>query len=484
MSSKKSENLSKRGSNPYESMDSEDFSEWYNEAIELAELTDKRYPVKGMNIWRPYGWEMMSIIDRKIRKHMRNTNHNEVNFPLLIPEDEFQKEADHIKGFGEEVFWVTKTGRNPLDIPLLLRPTSETAMYPVFDLWIRSHADLPLKIFQIVNVFRYETKQTRAFMRMREIHFFESHTCHATFEGAEDQISEDLDIMKKLAEKLCLPYLELKRTEWDKFPGAEYTVGVDTLLPTGRLLQIAGIHQYRTNFSKAYDISFEDINGEHKNVHQTTYGMSERLIGSIVSIHGDDKGVVIPPSVAPIQVRIIPITYGDEQKIIDYCKKIKNKLEKEEIRVDVDYREDVRPGSKFYDSELKGIPVRFDIGRNEFEDKEITMVRRDTGEKSTIKFEELIMEIESIFETIQKDMYRKANEFLQENIVDASDYSEINQEKVYRIGWCGSYACGEDIEINTDRDILGTLYKREDYSGKCICCGKGTDTAAYLCKTH
>ncbi len=462
----------------------EDFSEWYNDILERADLIDKRYPVKGMNIWKPYGWKLMSLIDKETRRLMNDTDHQEVKFPLLIPEEEFQKEADHIKGFGEEVYWVTHAGKRRLDIPLLLRPTSETAMYPVFDLWIRSHADLPLKIFQMVNVFRYETKQTRAFMRMREIHFFEAHTCHATEGEAERQIYQDLEIMDEIARMLCIPYLKLKRTDWDKFPGADYTVGGDALLPTGRLLQIAGIHQYLTNFSEAYDITYEDLDGEHKNVHQTTYGMSERLIGALIAIHGDDVGPVIPPYIAPIQVRIIPIQYGEDRKIVDHCKTLLDKLIKADIRADIDDREDVRPGSKFYESEEKGIPVRLDIGSNELEDDIITIVRRDTGEKKTVSTKDAIKELKLIFETMQSEMYERAEEFLKNNIVDASDISEISEEKVYRIGWCGTFECGEGIEESTDRSILGTLYDGEEYSSKCLWCEEETDTVAYLCKTH
>lgn len=462
----------------------ENFSEWYNEAIEKAELTDKRYPVKGMNIWPPYGWKLMSLIDAETRKMMDKTNHVEVRFPLLIPEDEFQKEADHIKGFNEEVFWVTHAGLNELDVPLLLRPTSETAMYPVFDLWIRSHADLPLKIYQMVNVFRYETKQTRAFMRMREIYFFEAHTCHTTDEEAEEQIDEDLDIMDKLAEKLCIAYLKLQRTDWDKFPGADYTVGGDSLLPTGRLLQIAGIHQYKENFAKAYDITYEDEDGEHKYVSQTTYGMSERLISAIVSIHGDDRGIVLPPSVAPVQVRIIPITYGENEGLMKYCFGIKKELEDNDIRVDIDDREEVRPGSKFFDSEQKGIPIRLDIGSNEVEDRKVTLVRRDTGDKKLIGHEDLIQEIKREFDEMQEEMYEMSRKMLEDNIEEVSDISEITEEKVYKIGWCGEHSCGEEIEETTDRSILGTLYDGEEYSGRCIMCGKETDKVVYLCKSH
>ncbi|MGB2825727.1 MAG: aminoacyl--tRNA ligase-related protein, partial [Thermoplasmata archaeon] len=284
----------------------EDFSEWYNEMVERANLTDKRYPIKGMNVWTPYGWKIMRAIDTHIREEFDATNHDEVCFPLLIPEDQFAKEKEHIKGFDAEVFWVTHAGLNPLDVKLLLRPTSETAMYPMFSLWVRSHADLPLKTYQIVNTFRYETKQTRAFIRVREIHFFESHTCHADFDDAERQIREDYEIVERLARKWCIPHKLLKRTDWDKFPGADYTVGIDTVLPNGRTLQLGSIHQYKENFSRPYDIKYEDDKGEHMYVHQTTFGMSERLVGAIVAIHGDDKGIVLPPDVATIQIVVVP----------------------------------------------------------------------------------------------------------------------------------------------------------------------------------
>jgi len=251
----------------------QDFSEWYNEIVEDAKLIDKRYAIKGMNVWLPYGWKLMKNIDKYLINIFEKYNHDEVNFPVLIPEDVFAKETEHIKGFSNEVFWVTHGGENSLDVKLLLRPTSETAMYPMFSLWVRSHTDLPLKIFQIVNVFRYETKQTRAFIRMREIHFFESHTCHVDFEDAERQIAEDLGIMKRLAKKLCLPYVLCKRPDWDKFAGAFYTIGIDSLMPTGRTLQMGSIHQYKENFSRPYNIKYEDENGQHQYAHQTTYGM-------------------------------------------------------------------------------------------------------------------------------------------------------------------------------------------------------------------
>ena len=226
----------------------ENYNEWYLDIVEKAGLSDKRYPIKGMNVWTPYGWKIMRNIDTYIREEF-DKDHDEVSFPLLIPETEFKKEKDHIKGFDSEVYWVTHAGLDELDVRLVVRPTSETAMYPMFSLWVRSHQDLPLRIYQIVNTFRYETKQTRPFIRVREIHFFESHTCHDTEEDAQDQIEADIEILKSFMKKLCLPYYLLKRTDWDKFPGAHYTVGIDTVVPNLRTLQLGSIHHYRTNFS-------------------------------------------------------------------------------------------------------------------------------------------------------------------------------------------------------------------------------------------
>ena len=267
----------------------DNFGDWYLDIVEKANLSDKRYPIKGMNVWTPYGWKAMRNIDTYIRQELDATGHDEVCFPLMIPETEFKKEKDHIKGFDSEVYWVTHAGLNELDVRLVLRPTSETSMYPMFALWVRSHQDLPLKVYQIVNTFRYETKQTRAFMRVREIHFFESHTCHVSEEDAQCQIDEDAEILSRLAKRLCLPYFLSVRTDWDKFPGAHYTVGIDTVMPNGKTLQIGSIHHYRTNFSIPYEITYEAEDGEHKFVHQTTFGMSERLLGAIIGVHSDEN---------------------------------------------------------------------------------------------------------------------------------------------------------------------------------------------------
>jgi prolyl-tRNA synthetase len=293
----------------------EAFTEWYPFIVEAADLVDKRYPIKGMDVWRPYGWKTMRLIDDLTHAEMERTNHEEVNFPLLIPEDLLEREnalvarlkrareegvdPDELRdeeeeaGFKKEVYWVRHAGENELDVPMFLRPTSETAMYTMFPLWIRSHADLPLKVYQMVNTFRYETKQTRSFIRVREIHFFEAHTAHVDEDDATRQIEQDLEIVDRLMHHLCLPVLKAKRPLWDTFPGAWYTIGIDAIMPNGRTLQVASCHHYRDQWAKAFDITYETREADHAHVHQTTYGMSERLLGAVVGMHGDDSGLIM-----------------------------------------------------------------------------------------------------------------------------------------------------------------------------------------------
>ncbi len=462
----------------------EDFSEWYNEVVESAGLVDKRYPVKGMHIWRPYGWKIMHNIDTYFREIFTDYSHEEVNFPLLVPETEFKKEAEHIRGFEDEVFWVTHGGLDELDIKLLLRPTSETAMYPMFSLWIRSHADLPLKIFQIVNVFRYETKQTRTFIRMREVHFFEAHTAHRTYEEAEKQIKEDIEIWKKIAKKLALPYKIVKKAEWDKFPGAIYSLGVETIMPSGRTLQIATFHQYGQNFSKPYDIKYLKEDGEHEYVHQTTFGMSERLLGAIVGIHGDDRGLIIPPEIAPIQVVIVPIVTKKKKEVLEESKKIRDELKKSGIKVHLDDRDNYTPGYKFYDWELRGVPLRLELGPRDMEKGQVVLVRRDSREKISVSREEYIGKIKTVLSDIQDNLYNRAKEKMEQKIVNVESLDEINNvEGVAAVPWCGSEECGHEIEDRTERKIIGSPIEEGDVK-KCVICGKETGKVAFVAKPY
>ncbi len=459
----------------------EDFAEWYNEVVKRAHLTDKRYPVKGMNVWTPYGWNIMRQIDTFIRDEMERTEHEEVNFPLLIPETEFEKEKEHIKGFDEEVYWVTHAGLNPLDVRLVLRPTSETAMYPMFALWVRSHTDLPLKTFQIVNTFRYETKQTKSFIRVREIHFFESHTCHVDEGDAQRQVEEDFEILERIMDRLCLSYLLLKRTEWDKFPGAYYTVGIDTILPHGRTLQLGSIHHYRENFSRPFGIQYEDPEGDMKYVHQTTFGMSERLVGALVGVHGDDVGLIMPPEVAPYQVVIVPILAKNKgEEINAACEKIFEELKEAGIRVHMDERDD-RPGSKFYDWEIKGVPLRLELGPRDMENGVVTYARRDLMEREVFDREDLVTEVPQILDRIAEELRGRTREELEEAIVTIEDLEDV-PEKILKMGWCGAKECGKEIEERGGISILGTRYEQEEFKGECVVCGAETEKAIYAAR--
>ena len=463
----------------------DDFNEWYNEIVELADLCDKRYPIKGMNVWRPYGWTLMSHVDRLIRDEMFKTNHQEVYFPLLIPESSFKKEEEHIEGFGSEVYWVTHAGLNKLEEKWLLRPTSETAMYPLFSLWVRSHADLPLKTYQIVNTFRYETKQTRAFIRVREIHFFEAHTCHVDFNDAEKQIKEDKEIARRLFDKLCMPFIFCKRPEWDKFAGAYYTLSIDVLMPSSRTLQLGSIHQYRDNFAKPYEISYESEDGSHKHCHQTTYGMSERILGALVGIHGDNKGLIMPPEVAPNQVVIIPIIFkGKEKNVLDVCNKICKQLKEKQIRAHLDDR-DITPGNKYYDWELKGVPIRVEIGPRDTENKKITLVRRDTGEKKTIPQDKAVENIIKVFEEISKNLYDNAKKLLDENVHRVKTIKEAEGLKgIVELPWCGNQDCALEIENVLDGNTLGEPIEEGECKETCPVCNKKAITWMRYAKTY
>ncbi len=461
----------------------ENFIEWYPEAIEKANLSDKRYPVKGMNIWTPYGWKAMKLIDEFIRKEFDATGHDEVYFPLLIPETEFKKEADHIKGFEDWVYWVTHAGTTELDVRLLLRPTSETAMYPVFALWVRSHADLPLKVYQIVNVFRYETKQTRAFMRVREIHFFESHTCHDSFEDAERQIQENVEIIERLGKEYCLPYILCKRPDWDKFAGAVYSIGIDSIMPTGRALQLGSIHQYKTNFSEAYNITYEDESGEHKHVHQTTFGMAERLLGAIIAVHGDDKGVFFPPKIAPIQVVIVPIlAKGSKTVIEDQCQEVFHELREADVRVHLDDR-DLRPGNKFYDWEAKGVPFRMEVGTQEIKAGVVTVVRRDGESKDMIQRDRMVNRVKELLNQMQDELNERSDREMRSKMYLVDSLDNI-KPGILMMGWCGGEECGHEIEDRTGMSVLGEPVGHEEFAGSCIVCGKETKTPICVAKTY
>ena len=377
----------------------EDFSAWYNDLLWRAEIMDVRYPVKGLYVWFPYGFALRKYVYQRLRDIL-DRDHQETLFPLLIPEQEFMKEAEHIKGFEEEVYWVTHGGTTPLEVKLALRPTSETAIYPMYALWVRSHADLPIKYYQIVNTFRYETKQTRPLIRLREITSFkEAHTVHATWEEAEEQVEDAIRLYREFYDGLCIPTLVSKRPDWDKFPGADYTIAVDAIMPNGKTLQIGTVHHLGDHFSRTFNITYEDKNGEQKLAQQTCYGISERSIAALISIHGDDKGLILPPAVATLQAVIVPITIGKRHAdVMAAAQKLKTDLTAAGFRVKLDTR-DMRPGAKYYWWELRGVPLRLELGPRDLDAGKVMAVKR-TGEKTSIDLASVKAGVTHVFDEI------------------------------------------------------------------------------------
>ena len=481
------------------------FSEWYNDILWRAEIIDVRYPVKGIYVWYPYGFAFRKHVYQRLRD-LLDRDHQEALFPLLIPEQEFMKEAEHIKGFEDEVYWVTHGGATPLDVKLALRPTSETAIYPMYALWVRSHADLPLKIYQIVNTFRYETKQTRPLIRAREItSFMESHTVHATWDEAESQVESEIaltrefyegkqknpnDIIRenyqfnnidnsKLIDKgLCIPVLVSRRPDWDKFPGADYTIAVDTIMPNGKTLQIGTVHHLGTHFSKTFSITYEDANGEQQLANQTCYGISERCIAALISVHGDDKGLILPPAVAAIQIVIVPILIGKRHEdVLASATALDKELRAAGFRTKMDTR-DMRPGAKYYWWELRGVPLRLELGPRDIDAGKVMAVKR-TGGKVSLDRADINSGVACVLAEISDAMRAKAEEHTKSRLCTASSIdaltAAINEGKVAVAHWCGERTCGDALEEKTDASILGTEVRSpyvSDIEGACIICGK------------
>ncbi len=464
-----------------------DFSEWYSELLQAAEIMDVRYPVKGLYVWHPFGFTIRKNVYNIIRE-LLDREHIETMFPLLIPEHEFMKEAEHIKGFEDEVYWVTHGGTTPLDVKLALRPTSETAIYPMYKLWVRSHADLPLKLYQVVNTFRYETKHTRPLIRLREITSFkEAHTVHATWEEASEQVEEAIRIYTEFYRRLAVPVLASKRPDWDKFPGADYTIAVDALMPDGKTLQVGTAHHLGNNFARTFDIKYEDPAGEQVYAHQTCYGISERSIAALISIHGDDKGLVLPPEVAPIEAVIIPIVFKESSDVIQACEKVQQTLQKTGIRAKIDLSDD-RPGAKYYRWEMKGVPLRIEIGPRDLKNGVAVIVRRDNGEKIQVPLENISHAAEEALRSIQSTLFKKAVADVQARIFDCSSLEDVKEklpEGIALLPWCGDKACGLQIEEEIGAGILGIPPGQEEgCKGQCPVCGKDASVKVYVARKY
>jgi prolyl-tRNA synthetase len=472
---------------------SKNFSEWLDWVLFEGEFYDYgRYPLKGVGIWLPYGFKLRKAVVDLIRKLLDETGHEEVLFPMLIPDSLLKKESEHIKGFEEEVYWITKGGSEELDVKLALRPTSETAITYMESLWIKSYKQLPKKYYQIVSVFRYETKATKPLIRLREVTTFkEAHTLHVDFDDAMRQVKEAIEIYKKFFDELGIPYVISQRPEWDKFPGAVVTYAFDTLMPDGRTLQIGTAHHLGQHFTKAFDYKIQKEDGTLDYPHQTSYGISERVIASLISIHGDDRGAVLVPSVAPIQVVVIPIPAKEQEgtsKVIDYAEKLRKKLEEGGVKVTVDKDMDKTPGEKFYIWEIKGVPIRAEVGLRELQNSSVTLKRRDTLEGKVVKFENVLEEVKKLMDDITQNLRKRAWENLNLRIRYAKSVEEANslleEGMIVEVPWCGEESCGLKVEEMTNAKVKGIPLEDRKTSDPCVVCKKPAKTVLRIAKTY
>ncbi len=469
----------------------DNFTEWYDKVLLEAKIADDRYPVKGFTVYTGWGFSIAKRIINLLEVELDKKDHEPMQFPVVIPEDSFQKEADHIEGFGGEVFWITQAGENQLERKLLLRPTSETAIYPMFKLWIRSHQDLPLLMHQTCNVYRYETKATRPLYRGREFLWNEAHTAHKNFVASEGQVRDAVEAYSNVYNALGLSYLILKRPDFDKFAGAVYSVAFDTWNPDGKVNQIGTVHQLGENFAKAFDLTYEDEEGEHKYCSTTCYGMGfGRTLAATISHHGDEHGLVLPPNVAPKQVVIVPILFKDkEESIISYCRQVLCLLKDAGIRVTLDDDKRTTPGEKFYKWEMFGVPIRLEIGPREVDKNTVTIVRRDVYEKTQVEYDILLKCVKDLFLDIFKKLKEKSWDKLENEIRDAFTLNElekyIEQRKIVRINWCGEQSCAADIKDQVAGEVRGTRWDVvEPSTRECVMCKEKGKYVAYVSRTY
>lgn len=467
----------------------ENLSEWYEEVILKSELADYA-PVKGCIIYLPYGFAIWNLIKEEFSKIIKEEV-KEVYFPIFIPKSILEKEAKHFEGFSPEVAWVTKGGNSDLDEWLAIRPTSETIIYSYISKIIKSYRDLPLRIIQWCNVVRWETKATKPFLRGREFLWHEGHTFHTTFEEAEQEMRKRILQYKEFVESfLAIPVIVGYKSEYEKFPGAHTTTTIEALMPDYRALQCGTSHNLADKFSKVFKIYYQDKDCNNKLVYQTSWGFSTRLIGALIMVHGDNKGLVLPPKIAPYQIVIIPIYYNEAEKnkVFEKVKDIENKL-KIKYRVFSDLREEYTPGFKFNEWELKGVPIRIEIGPKDLENKKVTVFRRDKMKKESVDEKDLENYLEKLIEYIQKDMFEKAKNFLDEHIFFAENLEEFKEkvEKGFVItNHCGNVECEEKLKELTKASCRVIEFGNEEPFGnkKCVFCGKEAKYKAYFAKSY
>ena len=448
-----------------------DFPQWYSDVVLKTKLVDYG-PVKGTMVIRPYGYAIWENIQKELDKRFKETGHENAYFPLLIPMSFMTKEAEHVEGFAPEVAVVTHAGGEKLAEPLCIRPTSETIIGTMYGKWIQSYRDLPVLMNQWANVMRWE-KTTRPFLRTSEFLWQEGHTVHATEEEAMEETMKMLGVYEEFA-KTCLsmPVLTGRKTDKEKFAGAVATFGMEAMMHDGKSLQAGTSHYLGQNFSKAFEIKFLDKDGVQKYAYTTSWGVSTRLIGALIMTHGDQRGLVMPPVVAPVQAVIVPIA-AKKEGVLEACTALKERLQKAGVRVVLDDT-DNSPGWKFNEWEMKGVPVRIELGPRDIEAGKMTVCRRDTLEKGELPLENAEEGVRALLHEIAENMYNTAKKRMEQRIVDAETLDElldsVNRGNFVRAGWCGCREC-ED-KVKEFAQATARVYAKEDTAKTCVACGK------------
>ena len=468
---------------------SEDFSRWYTDVIRRAELADYS-PVKGSMVIRPYGYAMWELMQQALDRRIKATGHVNAYFPMFIPEGLLKKEAAHVEGFAPQVAWVTHGGDEKLEERLVVRPTSEAIIGTMYSKWIQSWRDLPVLINQWANVVRWE-KVTRLFLRTTEFLWQEGHTVHETEEEAQAETLKMLGVYKDFCEtELAMPVLEGRKTESEKFAGADKTYSIEALMGDGRALQAGTSHNLGQNFAKVFDITFQGRDKTVQHGWQTSWGMTTRLIGGVIMTHGDDSGLILPPRIAPHQVVIVPIPRGDwRETVLPHAERIRDELEARGVRVMLDDREEHSPGWKYAEWEMRGVPLRLEIGPRDIRNEQVMLVRRDTRDKTPTPMDGLAGWIEELLATVQQALFDRAVAFRDEHTVKTADRAEFDEVLEGRPGyvvapWCGAAGCEAQIKTATQATIRNLPLDPRPASGKCIQCGRPGQVDAFFAKSY
>ncbi len=465
----------------------EDVGEWYREVVTKSDLTDYT-SVSGCFVFKPLSYSIWTTIRKEMDKLFKDIGIENAYFPLFIPDKLLEKESEHFEGFNPEVAWVTRAGSSELDEKLAVRPTSEAIMYDSYRNWVRSHRDLPMKLNQWNNVVRWEFKHATPFLRTREFLWQEGHCVYTSEEHVMEDCEKVMDSYQKICEEyMALPCVRGRKTDKEKFDGAVNTYSLEHLLPDGQAIQGPDYHNDGTNFAKAFDIKFTDEDGEEKYAYQSTFGFSTRQIGIMVMIHSDDRGLVIPPKLAPTKVVIVPIYQNEDEKedVMSLSKEVSSYIKDCKI----DDRDHKTPGWKFNEWEVKGVPLRIEIGSNEVDDGKVTVVRRDTGNKKSVDINDIEGFVENELREMHKDLFEAAEEFMEKNIREAKNYEELKEILENKMGfikapWCGKQACEDTIKDETTAKITNIPFRySKPENKKCIRCDEDAEHWVHFAKS-